>query len=90
MIQSKTAREMMYTWRGHHLAAFYSAASSGLVRDWSALLADCESIKDDPYNPQDYAKLSEWLRHWQGKVKQIMYNNTGFYVLPWAHSSYVA
>ena len=46
MIQSKTAREMMYTWRGSHRAAFYSAASSGLVRDWPALLADCESINN--------------------------------------------
>ncbi len=90
MIQSRTARKMMYSWHGGMSSAFYSAASSGLVRDWTALLADCESIKDDPDNPQDYAKLLEWLRHWQGKAKQIMYNNTGFYVLPWAHSSYVA
>ena len=90
MIQSKTARALMYSWHSGMSSSFYSAASSGFVRDWSALLAECESIKGDPDNPQDYAKLSEWLRHWQGKAKQIMHNNTGFYVLPWAHSSYVA
>jgi hypothetical protein len=69
---------------------FYAAASSGLVRDWSALLTECESIKGDPDNPQDYAKLSEWLKHWQGKAKQIVHNDARYYVLPWVHPSYIA
>lgn len=89
MIRNTTARNLMYSWHGSMSSPFYAAASSGLVRDWSALLAECESIKDDPDNPQDYAKLSEWLRHWQGKAKQIVHNNAGFYVLPWVHPSYI-
>lgn len=89
MIRNNTARTLMYSWHDGMSSAFYAAASSVLVRDWAALLVECESIKGDPDNPQDYAKLHQWLRHWQGKARQIVHNNAGFYVLPWVHRSYL-
>lgn len=89
MIRNNTARNLMYSWHSGMSSAFYAAASSGLVRDWGALLAECESIKDDLDNPQDYAKLHQWLTYWQYKAKQVIYNNAGFYVLPWVHPNYL-
>ena len=84
MIQSRTARTLMYSWHSGMSSAFYSAASSGLVRDWSALLAECESIKGDPDNPQDYAKLTEWIKHKQAKQKlSIVVQGQSYAVLPW-------
>lgn len=85
MIRNTTARTLMYSWHDGMNSAFYAAASSGFVRDWSSLLMACDDITDF----HDRAKLGEWLRHKQRKSKQIVYNNAGFYVLPWAHRSYV-
>lgn len=41
MIQSKTARKMMYSWHGGQSCPLYATASSGLVADWDALLYAC-------------------------------------------------
>lgn len=44
MIQSKTARKMMYSWHGGQSCPLYAAASSGLVADWDALLYACSAL----------------------------------------------
>ena len=99
MIQSRTARALMYSWHGGQECPLYAAASSGLVADWDALLAECESIKGDPDNPQDYAKLTEWIKHKQAKQKFSRYRAAGllgsivvqgqsYAVLPWVSRSY--
>ena len=89
MIQSRTARKMMYSWHGGQSCPLYAAASSGLVRDWSALLAECESIKGDPEHPQDHAKLTEWIKHKQAKHKSsIIVQGQSYAVLPWVSRSY--
>ena len=45
MIQSKTARKMLYSWHGGQACPLYAAASSGLVANWDALLYACNGIK---------------------------------------------
>ena len=89
MIQSKTARKMMYSWHGGQLCPLYAAASSGLVADWDALLYACNGIKDSKEYPQDYAKLTEWIKHRQAKQKfSIVVQGQSYAVLPWASRSY--
>jgi hypothetical protein len=83
MIRNNTARNLMYSWHNGMSSAFYSAASSGLVRDWGALLAECESIKGDQDNPQDYAKLLPWIEHQQRKAPRVEVQGSTFYELPW-------
>lgn len=83
MIRNTTARNLMYSWHNGMSSSFYAAASSGLVRDWSALLVKCESIKGDPDNPQDYAKLSAWLTHQQRKAQRVEVQGSTFYEMPW-------
>ena len=69
MIQSRTARKMMYSWHGGQSCPLYAAASSGLFADWDALLYACNDMKDSKEYPQDYAKLTEWIKHKQGKTE---------------------
>ena len=89
MIQSRTAREMMYAWHGGQSCPLYAAASSGLVADWDALLYACNGIKDSKEYPQDYAKLTEWIKHKQAKQKSsIVVQHQSYAVLPWARRSY--
>ena len=52
MIQSRTARKMMYSWHGGQSCPLYAAASSGLVADWDALLQECSCMKDSKEYPQ--------------------------------------
>ena len=88
MIQSKTARKMMYSWHGGQSCPLYAAASSGLVSDWDALLYACNGIKDSKEHPQDYAKLTEWIKHKQGKHKHsIVVQGQSYAVLPWVSRS---
>ena len=92
MIQSRTARKMMYSWHGRRWrwpCPLYVAASSGLVADWDALLYACNCMKDSKEYPQDYAKLTEWIKHKQAKQKlNIVVQGQSYAVLPWASRSY--
>ena len=89
MIQSRTAREMMYSWHGGQACPLYAAASSGLVADWDALLYACNGIKGSKEYPQDYAKLTEWIKHKQAKQKSsIVVQGQSYAVLPWVSSSH--
>ncbi len=84
MIQSKTAREIMYSWHGGQSCPLYAAASSGLVADWDALLYACNDMKDIKDDPHDYAKLTEWIKHKQGKQKSsVVVQGRSYAVLPW-------
>ena len=89
MIQSRTAREIMYSWHGGQLCPLYAAASSGLVADWDVLLYACECIKDSKEHPQDYAKLTEWIKHKQAKQKfSIIVQGQSYAALPGVSRSY--
>jgi hypothetical protein len=89
MIQSKTARQLMYGWHGGQTSPLYAAASSGLVSDWDALLHECECMKNDPYNPKDYVKLTEWIKYKQSKQKfSVVVAGQSYAVLPWVGRSY--
>ena len=35
-----------------------------VVADWDALLYACNCMKDNKEHPQDYAKLTEWIKHY--------------------------
>ena len=88
MIQSKTARKMMYSWHGGQTCPLYAAASSGLVADWDALLYACNCMRGREY-PQDYAKLTEWIKHKQAKQKpSIVVHGQSYAVLPWVSRRY--
>ena len=79
MIQSKTARKMMYSWHGGQSCPLYAAASSGMVADWDSLLRACNCMKD---SKEDYAKLTEWIK--QAKQKSsIVVQGRSYAVLPW-------
>ena len=89
MIQSKTARKMMYDWHGGQSCPLYAAASSGLVADWDALLYACTCMKGSKEYPQDYAKLTEWIKHKQAKHKSsVVVQGQSYDALPWASHSY--
>ena len=89
MIQSKTAREMMYSWHGGQSCPLYAAASSGLVAEWDALLYACNGMKDSKEYPQDYAKLTGWIQHKQAKQKfSVVVHGRSYAVLPWVSRSY--
>lgn len=89
MIQAKTARKMMYSWHGGQTCPLYAAASSGLVADWDALLYACTDMKDSKEYPQDYTKLTEWIKHKQAKQKAgIVVQGRSYAVLPWVSRSY--
>ena len=83
MIRNNTARNLMYSWHDGMSSPLYAAASSGLVRDWATLLAECESIKGDQDNPQDYNKLLTWIKHQQRKAQRVEVQGSSFYELPW-------
>ncbi len=84
MIQSKTARKMMYSWHGGQSCPLYAAASSGLVADWDSLLHACNDMKGSKEYPQDYAKLTEWIKHKQSRQKfSIVVQGQSYAVLPW-------
>ena len=89
MIQSRTARKMMYDWHGGQSCPLYAAASSGLVADWDDLLYACTCMKDSKEYPHDYAKLTEWIKHKQAKQKfSIVVQGKSYAVLPWVSRSY--
>ena len=88
MIQSRTARKMMYAWHGGQLCPLYAAASSGLVADWDALLHAFNCMKDSKDYPQDYAKLTEWIKHKQKQKSSIVVQSRSYAVLPWVSRSY--
>ncbi len=89
MIQSKTAREIMYSWHGGQSCPLYAAASSGLVADWDALLYACNDMQGSKEHPQDYAKLTEWIKHKQSRQKSsIVVQGQSYAVLPWVSRSY--
>ena len=89
MLQSRTARKMMYSWHGGQLCPLYAAASSGLVANWDALLYACDGMKDSKEHPHDHAKLTEWIKHKQTKQKfSIVVQGQRYAALPWASRSY--
>ena len=89
MIQSRTARKMMYSWHGGQSCPLYAAASSGLVANWDALLYACNGIKDSKEYPQDYAKLTEWIKRAQAKHKSsVVVQGQSYAALPWVSRSY--
>ncbi len=89
MIQSRTARKMMYAWHGGQSCPLYAAASSGMVANWDSLLHACNDMKDSKEHPQDYAKLTEWIKHKQAKQKfSIVVQGQSYAVLPWVSRSY--
>ncbi len=89
MIQSRTAREMMYSWHGGQSCPLYAAASSGLVADWDALLHACNGMKNSKEHPHDYAKITEWLEHKQAKQKSsIIVQGQSYAALPWVSRGY--
>ena len=89
MIQSRTARKMMYSWHGGRSCPLYAAASSGLVTDWDALLYACNGMKDSKEYPQDYTKLTEWIKYKKAKHKSsIVVQGQSYAVLPWVSRSY--
>ena len=88
-IQHKTARALMYSWHGGMSSAFYQAASSGMVASWDNLLQECQCMRDDPYNPQDHAKLLEWIKKQQAKQKkEIVVCGQAYAALPWIGRTY--
>ena len=89
MIQSRTARALMYSWHGGQVCPLYAAASSGLVASWDALLYACNCMKDSKEYPLDYAKLTEWIKHKQARQKpSIVVQGQRYAVLPWVSRSY--
>lgn len=89
MIQNKTARELMYSWHGGQDSALYAAASSGLVQDWEELLKDCECMKDDTDYPEDYGKITEWIKKKRSMRKySVIVRGISYAVLPWVSRSY--
>ena len=89
MIQSRTARKIMYSWHGGQSCPLYAAASSGLVADWDSLLQECSGMKDSKEYPQDYAKITEWIKCAQAKQKSsIVVQGRSYAVLPWVSRSY--
>ena len=89
MIQSKIARKMMYSWHGGQSCPLYAAASSGLVASWDALLDSCNCMKDSKEHPQDYAKLTEWIKHKKAKQKfSVVVQGQSYAILPWVSRSY--
>ena len=89
MIQSRTARTLMYSWHGGQECPLYAAASSGLLADWDALLYACNCMKDSKEYPQDYAKLTEWIKHKKAKQKfSIIVRGQSYAVLPLVGRSY--
>ena len=79
MIRNDTARQLMYDWHDGQWSAFYAAASSGLVADFDALLADCASINEK--NPR--RKLTEWIMHRAATCEGKTVNGQFYSVLPW-------
>ena len=80
---------MMYDWHGGQTSSLYAAASSGLVDSFDALLQDCVCMKNDPYYPDDYAKLTDWIKHKQSKAKhKFVVAGSSYFVLPWVVRSY--
>jgi hypothetical protein len=78
MIRTRTARELLYAWHGGQSSPFYAAASSGLVANWLALLAECERI-DMP----DRDKLREFLKSWLYRAPRVTVAGVEYSVLPW-------
>lgn len=79
----------MYDWHGGQFDPLYAAASSGLVESFDALLHACNCMKDDPDYPDDYAKLTEWIKHKQSKAKyKYIVAGSSYFVLPWISRSY--
>ena len=89
MIQSRTARQIMYSWHGGQSCPLYAAASSGLVADWNDLLYACNCMKASKEHPQDHAKLTEWLKYKKAKQKSsISVQGQSYAVLPWVSRSH--
>ena len=89
MIQSRTARRIMYSWHGGQSCPLYAAASSGLVADWDALLYACNGMKNSKEHPLDYAKITEWIKYKQAKQKSsVVVQGQSYAVLPWVSRSY--
>lgn len=89
MIQSRTARKLMYAWHGGMADPLYAAASSGLVADWDSLLYACNCMKESAEYPLDYAKLTEWIKHKQSKQKHsVIVQGQSYAVLPWVSRRY--
>lgn len=85
MIQSKTARKIMYDWHNGQTCPLYAAASSGLVENWDALMYACSTITETP----DREKLIEWVKNKKDKQKfSVIVRGSSYAVLPWVGRSY--
>lgn len=83
-IQNNTARELFYQWHGGMSAAFYQAASAGLVVSYTALATECLTI-DEP----DRTKLMCWIQKRQAKFKNVVVvNGIEHFILPWVSRAY--
>lgn len=73
MIQSRTARKMLYSWHGGQSCPLYA----------------CNGMKDSKEHPQDHAKLTEWIKYKKAKQKfSIVVQGQSYAVLPWVSRSY--
>lgn len=85
MIKQKTARAMLYDWHRGQWSATYAAASSGLVKNFEALLLEVRQITFEP----DRDKLTEYLLNQQSKGRYVCKGSTAnpadyYLALPWA------
>lgn len=85
MIKQKTARAMLYDWHGGQWSATYAAASSGLVKNFEALLLEVRQITFEP----DRDKLTEYLLNQQSIGRYVCKGSTAnpadyYLALPWA------
>lgn len=74
-----TARNLLYSWHGGMMSPFYAAASSGLVANWPALLAECGMIDD----ANDRDKLREYLTYQQSRAPTVVRGGVSYSLLPW-------
>lgn len=86
MIKQKTARAMLYDWHGGQWTAIYAAASSGLVKNFEALLLEVKTITFEP----DRDKLIEYLLYQHSKARYVCQGDRNdpedyFFELPWAN-----
>lgn len=83
MIQSKTARRLMYEWHNGQFSALYAAASSGLVENFDRLISEVETI-----DPKDREKLLPWVKAKKAKHKEVFISNSWYGILPWVSKTY--
>lgn len=79
MISNDRARGLMYDWHDGGGSALYAAASSGLIKSWTDLKREINTI-----DKTDRELLTNWLHKWQDTERIINYNGADYHALPWA------